>query len=229
MCWTFLLDLLQHMGFGLRWRNWISAILATTSTKILLNGNPGRQICHARGLRQGAPISDAICVGHGGPEPPSSWLESRDLLTPMTGLSSPRASLYANDLVMFVRLVDGDLRAVRAALQIFGQASGLIANLDKSVATPLHCSSEEITRVQQLLSYRIEEFPTRYLGIPLSVYKLRRSEEQPLIDKVAARIPEWKGNLLNEADRTALVKATLSHPSAHVDCDVSLPLGLKHD
>ena len=105
------------------------------------------------------------------------WLESRDLLTPMTGLSAPRASLYVDDLVMFVRPVDGDLQAVRAALQIFGQASGLIANLDKSVATPLHCSAEEITRVQQLLSYRIEEFPTRYLGIPLSVYKLRRCEE----------------------------------------------------
>jgi hypothetical protein len=55
MSWTFLLEVLQHMGFGRRWRNWISAILSTASTKILLNGVPGRRICHARGLRQGDP------------------------------------------------------------------------------------------------------------------------------------------------------------------------------
>jgi hypothetical protein len=36
--WTFLLEVLRHMGFGQRWRNWISIILSTSSTKILLNG-----------------------------------------------------------------------------------------------------------------------------------------------------------------------------------------------
>jgi hypothetical protein len=47
VAWTFLLELLQHMGFGRRWTDWISAILATASTKILLNGAPGRRVCHA--------------------------------------------------------------------------------------------------------------------------------------------------------------------------------------
>jgi hypothetical protein len=36
--WPFLLEVLQHMGFGQRWRNWISILLSTASTKILLNG-----------------------------------------------------------------------------------------------------------------------------------------------------------------------------------------------
>src|SRR6185295_12595047 len=49
--WTFLLQLLSHMGFSNRWTNWISVILSTASTKIILNGSPGRRICHARGLR----------------------------------------------------------------------------------------------------------------------------------------------------------------------------------
>ena len=65
------------------------------------------------------------------------------------------------------------------------------------------------------MACRLEGFPTRYLGIPLSVRKLKRSDEQALVDKVAARIPGWKGNLLNAAGRTALVKATLSAIPVH--------------
>ena len=43
-----------------------------------------------------------------------------------------------------------------------------------------------------------------------------------MIDKVAARIPGWKGNLLNEADRTALVKATLSAIPVHTSIAMCL-------
>jgi hypothetical protein len=48
--WTFLVDVIQHLGFSQRWTNWMSTILSTASTKVLLNGTPGRRIYHARGL-----------------------------------------------------------------------------------------------------------------------------------------------------------------------------------
>lgn len=47
----FLLEELDRLGFPPRWREWMSAILGTASTKVLVNGRPGRRICHARGLR----------------------------------------------------------------------------------------------------------------------------------------------------------------------------------
>ena len=53
VAWSFLLEILQHMRFGQRWRNWISTILSTASTRILLNGHPGRRICHARDSAKG--------------------------------------------------------------------------------------------------------------------------------------------------------------------------------
>jgi hypothetical protein len=40
--WAFLIELLEHMGFSLRCRNWISNLLSTASTRIL-NGSPGQR------------------------------------------------------------------------------------------------------------------------------------------------------------------------------------------
>jgi len=101
--WPFLLEVLQHMGFGQRWRDWISIILATASTKILLNGRPGRRICHARGLRQGDPLLPMLFVltmevlNHF-----LKWVEQQQLLTPLHDSVGNRTSLYADDVVLFV-------------------------------------------------------------------------------------------------------------------------------
>ena len=73
-----------------------------------------------------------------------------------------------------------------------------------------------------MLSCTIGAFPCKYLGIPLSTRKLRWSEEQFLIDAVAARIPLWKGHLMNTAGRVALTQATLSSIPVHLSIAVCL-------
>lgn len=111
---------------------------------------------------------------------------------------------------------------VRGCLDLFATASGLVANLDKCVATPIHCSDQDLAAIQQIMMCRIGEFPSKYLGVPLSVYKLRRSDEQFLVDAVARRIPKWKGNMLNLAGRTTLVRSTLSAIPVHLSIVVCL-------
>jgi hypothetical protein len=150
------------------------------------------------------------------------WLERQGLLEPVAGLMGHRISLYADDLVIFVRPERQSLTAVKAVLHIFGLTTGLVANLEKGAATPINCNEEELSLVQSTLNCLQVQFPCRYLGIPLSVFRLKRSEEQPLIDKVTARIPGWKGGLLNTAGRTALSKATLSAILVHTAIAVCL-------
>jgi hypothetical protein len=53
--WSFLLEVLQKLGFGLIWRDILSGLLSSSTTQVLLNGIPGFTIFHKRGLRQGGP------------------------------------------------------------------------------------------------------------------------------------------------------------------------------
>jgi hypothetical protein len=146
----------------------------------------------------------------------NACLKQQQFLTPLHISVGSRVSLCADDLVLFVAPRERDLETMKAALAIFGLASGLFSNLDKSITTLMHRSEPDVARVWDILSCRIEEFPCRYLGVPHSVRRLKRSEEQPLIDKVAARIPKWKGDLLNVGGHIALVKATLSAIPVHM-------------
>jgi len=59
--WSFLLEVMQRVGFGPVWCDIISGILAS-STQILLNGSPGERIVHRRGLRQGDSLSAMLFI-----------------------------------------------------------------------------------------------------------------------------------------------------------------------
>jgi hypothetical protein len=48
-------EVLHKAGFGPRFRKWVSILLSTANTRILLNGEPGPPIWHRKGLRQGGP------------------------------------------------------------------------------------------------------------------------------------------------------------------------------
>ena len=54
--------MLNAKGFGPRWINWVSNILKSASTDVLLNGVAGKKIMCKRGVRQGDPLSPLLFV-----------------------------------------------------------------------------------------------------------------------------------------------------------------------
>ena len=54
-----------------------------------------------------------------------------------------RLSLYADDVVMFIRSSWTDLWFVQEALRLFGEASGLKVNFTKSAAIMIRSNEEE--------------------------------------------------------------------------------------
>ncbi|CAL0305463.1 unnamed protein product [Lupinus luteus] len=55
--WSFLLYMLERMGFCFKWRNWIKSCLQSNTVSFLVNGSPTSEFSMARGLRQGDSIA----------------------------------------------------------------------------------------------------------------------------------------------------------------------------
>jgi hypothetical protein len=167
---------------------------------------------------EGLDLSHAEHCDHQGPSErtPRQLHLRRALFTPLPDRTKQRASIYADDLVIFLSPDASDFTNVRRVLDLFAGASGLITNVDKCIITPICCSQPQIDTVCQVFPCKVLEFPTRYLGAPLSLSRISGAEEQRLVDSVAARILTWKGGLLSHASRMILTQSTLSAIPVHI-------------
>jgi hypothetical protein len=60
--WEYLLELMEQIGSGQRWCNIMALLWSHTSSRILLNSEPGKPIKHGRELRQGDPVSPMLFI-----------------------------------------------------------------------------------------------------------------------------------------------------------------------
>ncbi|KAL6613961.1 hypothetical protein ACP70R_036231 [Stipagrostis hirtigluma subsp. patula] len=121
-----------------------------------------------------------------------------------------RASIYADDAAVFIRPNNSDIQVLLAILNLFGNATGLYTNLEKTEIYPIRCEESDIAVLQGTSLVSLNSFPCKYLGLPLSYRRLSRSTAQIIVNKVANRLPGWKRDLLNYSGRETLVKSVLS-------------------
>jgi hypothetical protein len=152
------------MGFLSGWREWISALLSSASTRVLLIGEPGERICHAYGLCQGDPLSPMLFILV--MEVRSALIRATDnhsLLQQVQVCAIPhRVSLYVDGLVVFLRPVSRDLQLLCDIFDLFQGAPGLGYNLSKCQMAPIRCDASHV----QLAS---DFFPLSSGAIPAKV------------------------------------------------------------
>ena len=93
---------------------------------------------------------------------------------------------------------------------MFGDASGLQTNIQKSNIIPISCAEGSLAAIPDILPGTISEFPCNYLGLPLSYKKVLKRDLMPWIEKIADKLPCWKAALMNRAGRATLVQCVLS-------------------
>ncbi|WVZ88874.1 hypothetical protein U9M48_035341 [Paspalum notatum var. saurae] len=134
-----------------------------------------------------------------------------------------RISLYADDVVLFLRPAANDIMVLLDILNLFGDASGLRTNVQKSSVLPIQCTEEDMSIIQNSLPCEIHDFPIKYLGIPLSLKKLSREQVQPIIDKIAGQLSGWKADLMTRAGRVVQVQFLLTAMLVYLIMAIDLP------
>jgi hypothetical protein len=106
---------------------------------------------------------------------------------------------------------------------MFQGASGLRHNPSKCQMAPIRCEEGDIQLATNIFPCQLVDFPIKYLGIPLALRKLPKSALQPLVDKVADKLPMWKGNLMNRSGWLALIRSTMTAVAIFTSISVGLP------
>lgn len=175
------------------------------------------QLCsRTRASPRGHNFSPPVRCGNGGFVGNLQQAEHEGAISSFTGVSAlQRLLIYADDVALFVKPTTRDLNFVRAALDIFGEASGLRINYRKSDAIIIRGSEVDSNRVTGILKCTMGSFPCKYIGIQLAISKLTKPDWQPLLDQVRHMVPSWQRGLIQRPGRLILVKSVIAARSIH--------------
>ena len=136
--WSFLLTVMQKMGFGEKWVGWIKWCISTASFSVLVNGTSKGFFQSSRGLRQGdlfSPYLFVIAI-----EVFSSFLKKAMDGGFMSGCKVKGRNeervqishlLFADDTLVFCQASQDQLTYLSWLLMWFEAVSGLKINLEK--------------------------------------------------------------------------------------------------
>jgi hypothetical protein len=92
----------------------------------------------------------------------------------------------------------------------FGEATGLRLNWTKCSVAPIRCNDINLDHILEPFAGQRVNFPITYLGLPLTLGRLKVVHLQGIVDKARKRLAGWQGRLLNPSGRRELVRSVLS-------------------
>ena len=214
--WKFLTKVLQKMGFGPKWMEWMWSCVSSAKFSILVNGVPAGFFPSTRGLRQGDPLSPYLFV---------MGMEVLDVLIRraveggyISGCNirgGSRTSLnishlfFADDTIVFCEASKEQVSHLSWILFWFEAASGLRINLAKSEIIPVG-DVEDILELAAELGGRVGSLPSHYLGLPLGVPNRATSMWDGVEERIRRRLALWKRQYISKGGRITLIKSTLA-------------------
>ena len=219
--WEALKQILATRGFGDRWIRWVDDILASSSSRILINGTSGERILSKCGLRQGDALSPYLFILFADILQQLCQKECQEgnLVHPL-GADGPFPILqYADDTLILLR---GDVQQagiIKRILEDFSNFTGLKINYHKSTFVPIGLDQHACQGIAEILNCQTAAFPCTYLGLPLSLNKIPHGLLMPVIQKVDKRLSGWLATFLSWGGGITLINAVLAAiPSYYMGC-----------
>nr|KAJ0217922.1 hypothetical protein LSAT_V11C300121640 [Lactuca sativa] len=185
--WGYLDSIMEKMGFGCKWRSWVSA-------SVLVNGSPTMEFPLSKGVRQGDPLSPFLFII--AMEGLNIALQEAREKSLFHGIHIPKSEcclthlFYADDALFIAEWSRSNLKNLARILRCFHATSGL-------KVYGVGISDRELACSARVLGCDAGSFPFNYLGVP------------PIIDRVHARLSSWKASSLSIGGRLTLVKTVL--------------------
>jgi hypothetical protein len=108
-------------------------------------------------------------------------------------------------------------------MQHFGNANRLRINVNKSTVAPIRCSQVNLDEILQNFDGPHVAFPISYLGLPITLGRLRLVHLQFVFDNAATTLNGWQGKLLNLSGCRELVKSMLSSLPTYLLTTIKAP------
>ncbi|GKC54223.1 putative RNA-directed DNA polymerase, eukaryota, reverse transcriptase zinc-binding domain protein [Tanacetum coccineum] len=213
--WDYLDAVMEKIGFGIKWRSWISGCLKNARSSILVNGSPTKEFELFKGLRQGDPLSPFLFIL--AMEGLHSLTYKAEELGLFTGASIGRDNMrvshlmYADDVMFFGEWSWVNAQNLISMLHCFFLFSGLKINIDKSSVLGVGVSVEENAHMARIIGCGVSNLPFKYLGIPVGCNMSRCVHWNAVIQSFTSKLSSWKARLLSVGGRLLLIKAVLGN------------------
>ncbi|WMV07590.1 hypothetical protein MTR67_000975 [Solanum verrucosum] len=117
--------------------------------------------------------------------------------------------IFVDDLMIFCKGNLASVNRVMEALSHFSAAIDLEANMEKSSVFLAGIDDDTRNQIIKRIGFVVGEFPIKYLGLPLSSKKLRKTDCLSLIDKITQRIKVTYSKKLSYAGRLQTMETTI--------------------
>ncbi|XP_062166910.1 uncharacterized protein LOC133873195 [Alnus glutinosa] len=208
MEWSFIISILNTLGFNDKWINWIRLCITTTSFSVLLNGSPFGHFRPSRGLRQGDPLSPFLFII--GTEALSRLLHHH-----LRGFSVSRDNLainhllFADDLVIFTSATSSEASRIKICLDKYSLCSGQSINISKSnILFSKNTTASTISSIQGFLPFAITPVSAKHLGLPMLIGRSKKFAFSNILDKVKGKIEGWRSKTFSQAGKSVLIKGS---------------------
>ncbi|GJS68653.1 RNA-directed DNA polymerase, eukaryota, reverse transcriptase zinc-binding domain protein [Tanacetum coccineum] len=213
--WDYLDLVLDKLGFGFKWRSWISGCLTNVRSSVLINGSPTAEFELFRGLRQGDLLSPFLFIL--AMEGLHAFTTKAEEIGLFRGASIGRDNMsishlmYADDVIFFGEWSWLNAHHLICMLRCFYLISGLKINVRKSNVLGIGVSDNDVTSMANIIGCGAASLPMKYLGVPVGCNMSRCSNWNTIIKKFSSKLSSWKARLLSVGGRLSLIKSVLGN------------------